>query len=124
MRTLKHFFTISVLLMMLTGCSSSPKVEANSDGEYSSSDYAEMVDYMYAAMSEMEVINRTADPSDLEEVRSLCQQVVREYPYAKQYLNAYIQAIADENEKLLEEADKEKLSIVIDYSERGWFNQW
>ena len=124
MRKIKLCFMISILLTLLVSCGSSSKVESNGNGDYSASDYAEMVDYMYDAMMEMGEINRTADPSDLEEVKSLCKQVVHEYPYAKEYLNACTQAIADENEKLIEKANEEKLNIVIDCAARGWFNQW
>lgn len=121
MRKLKFCFILSLVMGIMIGCSSS-KVKDSDD--YSASDYAEMVDYMYDAISEMEVINRTADPSDLDHVKYLCQQVVSEYPYAKEYLIVCQQAIADDNEKLIEKADEEKLDRILDCAARGWFNQW
>lgn len=124
MRKIKLCFMISILLTLLVSCGSSSKIESNGNGDYSASDYAVMVDYMYDAMVEMDEINQTADPSDLEGVKSLCKQVVHEYPNAKEYLNACTQAIADENEKLLEKASEEKLSIIMDCAARGWLNQW
>ena len=105
-------------------CGSSTESKSKS-GELTGDDYAGMVDYMYEAMEEIEVINRTADPSDTDGVFEMIKEVVAEYPMVPDYYEATVKALRDNSQELENSGvDEQKLGRVLDCQARGWLRFW
>lgn len=84
-----------------------------------------MTDYMYDAMSEIETINRTYDPSDFDGVMEAGREVAKEYPNFKIYFSTCMDAM-DKNDPAIENSklDRDKLARVIHCVARGWDMFW
>lgn len=119
------FHLISLIFFMgIIGCSSSIESKIES-GELTGDDYVEMVDYIYEAMEQLEVINSTEDPSDIEGVTEMIKEVAAEYPMVPEYYGAIVKALRDKSPELENSGvDEQKLGRIIDYQGRGWLRFW
>ena len=128
MRVKSIISALFFLLITLTGCGgteSSINSRIEKGEKLSAADYEYMVDYMYDAMSELENINRTYDPSDTEGVMEAGREVAKEYPYFDEYLAACMSALNNNNEEFNNsKADADKMARVVDCVARGWAMFW
>ncbi|MBD5183475.1 MAG: hypothetical protein HDS97_01070 [Bacteroidales bacterium] len=128
MRKKTVFFTLLLFLNLLVqGCGGSEslnsKIEKNE--KLSESDYEYMVDYMYDAMSEIEVINQTYDPSDAQGVMEAGREVASEYPEFPKYFVVCTNAMEEKDPAIENSAlDRDKFSRVIHCVARGWDMFW
>lgn len=117
---MKHFFsTLCLAAMLLLG-----SCGGGSD-KLTGEDYEDMVDYMYEAMCEINEINQTTDPSDVEYAASAGQEVAREYPDVPEYFEIVMTAVRDKDPEIENSnVDTTKLARVIDCMGRGWGVFW
>lgn len=119
--------TLSLLLLFIAeGCSGGSLKSKIEKGEpLSGEDYAYMVDYMYDAMSEIEMINRSYEASDTEGVMEAGREVAKKYPDFKIYFITCWDAISEQDPEI-EKSDlnQDKLARVIDCKFRGWDMFW
>lgn len=116
---------ICAMLMALASCGSSISDKIKEGKALTGEEYNEMVEYMYDAMSEMEVINRTADPSDYESLMSDIHEVVEAYPLVPVYYRVCLNAVTSDSENFNKNTvNLVKFGRVTDCMGRGWGKFW
>lgn len=119
-------FFICAIMFIMVSCGHSSIVDKIHEGkELSADDYNEMVNYMYEAMSEMEVINRTADPSDYDYLMSEINEIAEDYPYVPEFYSACMKAMNNGSPNFNQNTvDMQKFGRVVDCMARGWGRFW
>ena len=116
---------ICAMLIALASCGSSISDKIKDNKALSAEDYSEMVDYMYEAMCDMEVINRTADPYDQESLMANIHEVTQDYPLVPLYYITCMNAVNSDSENFNPNTvDIQKFGRVMDYMSRGWGKFW
>lgn len=125
MRKTLFFSFVCLICTLLTNCGGSLTDKLREGKELSTNDYTEMINYLYDAMSDMENVNRTANPYDTEELMEQIHEITEEYPAVPLYYEACVKAFREGNKNFNEvKEDPSKFARVMDCMARGWGKFW